>query len=88
MADSRCFTSYLPNCDQENIVRKRLNVADGFAYRQLLQNCPDKVINELRRVSVCTRFDKCDGSECQCTLCQQCRNAYMPDSPFIGFQGA
>lgn len=85
MTDGRCFTSYLPNCDIENIVRQRLGVADGFAYRQLLLNCPDKAIKELRRVSVCTRFDKCDGSECQCSLCQSCRSAMAPDAPMVGF---
>jgi hypothetical protein len=81
----RCFTTFLPNCDVENIVRQRLGVTDGFAYRQALLNCPDKAINELRRVNICTRFDKCDGSECQCSMCQQCRSAMSPDAPTINF---
>ena len=63
----------------------RLGVSDGFAYRQLIQNCPDKVIKEMRRVNLCTNFDKNDGAGCQCVLCQQVRSAMAPDSSFVSF---
>ena len=79
MADGRCLTNYLPACDRECILMSRFGITDAFTWRQFIQANPDKILKETRRVNVCTTFDKCDGSECHCVLCQSCRNP-APDT--------
>lgn len=69
MSDARAFTDYNPNCDLNNIIRKKYNVENGD-YRSFLQANAEKLIKD--------SYQKID--EKPCTLCPVCKESldYKP----------
>ena len=81
----RGITDFQQNCDTEAAIMAKFGIKNNAQYREFLQSNADDVIKQTRMVSLCTNFEKCDGSQCQCVLCQSCRSAFQPDTPFITF---
>tara|TARA_B100001094_G_scaffold256001_1_gene255099 strand:- start:1819 stop:2034 length:216 start_codon:yes stop_codon:yes gene_type:complete len=50
MQDSRCFTSYLPNCQLNNNIQARNNIETNNEYRMFLQQHATEFIEQLEKV--------------------------------------
>lgn len=66
MSDSRAFTNFLPNCELNNSIQKKYNIANPQEYRYFLQQNAEKLREELF---------KCDSSQKDCKFCPVCKEA-------------
>ena len=55
MADSRCFTQYVPACQVDQVLAARYGVSDQTSYRMSLQRDMTVADKEQRKLYVCER---------------------------------
>jgi len=49
MSDARHFTNFDPSCEENNILKKHLNISSNYEYRQYLINNGSTVLKQNRR---------------------------------------
>ena len=52
MADGRCFTTYIPNCQLNNNIQNRNNIQSNNEYRLFLQTNASEFIEQLQKVCI------------------------------------
>lgn len=52
MADGRCFTTYIPDCELNNNIQNRNNISNSSEYRRFLQTNATTLMDNLKDACV------------------------------------